>query len=272
MKFWLILQNGPQKNTDFRKLLGYQFSLRSLLTLVILISANIAVANCPKPFISSAANNFGVVVCSSPSVTIAHQLHAEKVLHKLLDYNNDMIPDNEKVLNQMISNQSIFLVLKQEEELVHYESRSGDHFNFAVVYQEEMVLDDAEQFDATIEEALHLITAEGYSKVYPEFFGEFKGSQISVFLDEARGGYFASVPRKYPAKAYFTYYDKTCDYGCQITEFLYWSISTLRGQQKFNWRDYEIENEWRPETSDKLQTIAPKLVKFLSREEFSIYK
>jgi len=232
--------------------------------------ANVAFPNCPTPFISSTSNTFGVVICSSPSIASRNHLHAEKVLHNLLDYNDDLIPDNKKVLTEMLSNQAVFLVLTQEEELEFYENRSGDHFGLTVVYEEEMVLNGAEEFDATIEEALHLVTAEGYSKAYPNSFGEFKGSVISTFLDVARGRYFKDVPNKYPSGAYFTYYDSTCDYGCQVTEFLYWAITTLRGQQRFDWRDSEIEKEWRPENIVKLKKVAPDLVKFLSKEEFAI--
>ena len=244
--------------------------MRSVLTFLMCAASNVAFSICPAPFISSTSNTFGISICSLSSIPLRYHSHAENVLHDLLDYNNDLVPDNKKVLTEMLSNQAVFLVLSEEEELELYERKSGNHSNFTLVYTEEMVLNDVPQFDATIEEALHLVTAEGYSKAYPGFFGEFQGSKISTFLDIARGGYFSEVPKRYPVEAYFTYYDRTCDYGCQITEFLYWAITTLRGQQKHNWRDYEIEEEWRPETREKLLKLDRSLVEFLSKKEFSI--
>ena len=243
-----------------------------LLFFVILVPlANVVSANCPAPFKTSSANTFGVVICSSPHISTRHALHAQKILRNLIDYNGDFVPDNKKVLKKLLSNNAVFLVLSHGQELSLYEESLMEHPSFTVVYEEEMVLDEVTEFDATIEEALHLITAEGYGKVYPAELGEFNGSSISTFLDDARGGYFKNVPNRYPSKAYFTYYDNTCDYGCQITEFLYWTISTLRGQQRFDWRDSEIEEEWRPETREKLQDIAPELVEFLSKKEFAIF-
>ncbi len=240
------------------------------LIFVMVAIANMALSNCPTSFNSNAENTFGVVVCSSPSISSKYHLHAEMVLRKLLDYDNDSRPDNKKVLKEMLANRATFLILRDEDELDLYENTLEKYFSFTVVYKDEMVLDQALEFDASIEEGLHLVTAEGYSKAYPESFGEFKGSAIAAFLDVARGGYFEDVPIEYPSEAYFTYYDETCDYACQITEFLYWAITTLRGQQRYNWRDSEIEQEWRPESSAKLKKIAPSLVKFLSKSEFSI--
>ena len=254
----------------FSLLFNKQVLVRSGLIFLMCAASNVAFSICPTPFISSTSNTFGVSICSSPSVPSRYHSHAENVLHNLLDYNDDLVPDNKKVLTEMLSNQAVFLVLSEEEQLELYERKSGDHFNFTVVYTEEMALNDVSQFDATIEEALHLVTAEGYSKAYPDFFGEFQGSKISTFLDIARGGNFSKVPKKYPSKAYFTYYDRTCDYGCQITEFLYWAITTLRGQQKHYWRDSEIEEEWMPETTEKLLKLDPDLVEFLSKKEFAI--
>ena len=245
--------------------------LKLLFVLMLFPMANAVFANCPDPFKPSSANTFGVVICSSPNITTRHVLHAQEILRNLIDYNGDLVPDNKNVLEQLLSNNAVFLVLTQEQELNLYEGSSREHSRFTVVYEEEMVLDEVAEFDATIEEALHLITAEGYAKAYPEELGEFSGSNISIFLNDARGGYFKDVPKRYPSEAYFTYYDKTCDYGCQITEFLYWTISTLRGQQRFDWRDSEIEEEWRPETPKKLQDIAPELVEFLSKKEFAIF-
>ena len=69
------------------------------------------------------------------------------------------------------------------------------------------------RFDATLEEVLHLITHAGYAHVYPEVFGEKPGTQIAKAMDQARGGHFRRVPRSYPAGAWYTYDDRSCDYG-----------------------------------------------------------
>ena len=52
-------------------------------------------------------------------------------------------------------------------------------------------------------------------------------------MDEARGGHFEEVPEKYPDEAWYTYYDETCDYECQITEYIFWALTSILGGQDF---------------------------------------
>ena len=107
------------------------------------------------------------------------------------------------------------------------------------------MITDLSEFDPTLEEALHLVTQFGYAEEYPDSFGEFENSEIAILMDIARGGHFKKLPSKYPKKAFYTYYDQTCDYSCQVTEFTYWAITSLRNQQSTNNRFDEIQNEWR---------------------------
>ena len=103
---------------------------------------------------------------------------------------------------------------------------------------------------AYLEEILHLVTQVGYANAYPDVFGEFKGSSISKAMDVARGGYFESVPQIYPESSWYHYYDKSCDYACMITEYFYWSLTSLLGAQ-INRFD-EIAEEWELNTPNKM--------------------
>ena len=37
---------------------------------------------------------------------------------------------------------------------------------------------------------------------------------------------------KYPKGAWFTYADRTCDYGCQAVEYLWWGYAAYTGRDK----------------------------------------
>ena len=87
-------------------------------------------------------------------------------------------------------------------------------------------------------------------------------------MDEARGGYFEKAQTRYPSGAYFTYEDVTCTYSCQITEFTYWAITSLRGQQAD--RGKEISDEWRLNTTEKIRSKSPKHEKILTKDEKKI--
>ena len=115
---------------------------------------------------------------------------------------------------------------------------------------------------------LHSITQFGYAGAYPEVFGERPGTAIAKVMDEARGGHFRSVPDRYPDGGWYTYDDRTCDYGCQITEYVYWGLTSLLGGQDFAGRRENIDNEWRLNTPAKLKAGDPGLYRLLTDPKY----
>ena len=108
------------------------------------------------------------------------------------------------------------------------------------------------EFDASLEEVLHIINNAGHSAAYPDAFGQNIGSDLANAMDIARGGQFITIPNPYPGNAWYSYYDQTCDYAsCQTIEYLYWAITSILGAQE-NRLD-EIDNEWRLNTRQKVK-------------------
>ena len=122
----------------------------------------------------------------------------------------------------------------------------------------------ADAFDATLEEVFHLITNHGYANAYPEVFGTKPGTKLADCLDAARGGRFEDVPRRYPRDAWFSYDDDTCEYECQITEYIYWAMTSMLGAQKPRWRQREIADEWKLPTRELVKERDPAVFKLLS--------
>ena len=88
------------------------------------------------------------------------------------------------------------------------------------------------RFDASIEEVWHLVTHVGYANAYPDIFGEREGTKVANAMDIARGGRFTTIPNYYPNNAWYTYNDKTCDYNCMVTEYVYWAMTSILGTQE----------------------------------------
>ena len=88
-------------------------------------------------------------------------------------------------------------------------------------------------------------------------------------MDIARSGHFRQVPRAYPQKAWYTYDDETCDYGCQITEYMYWALTSILGAQEFPGRAEEIDEEWRLNTPELLQARDSRIYKLLTDSQYS---
>ena len=93
---------------------------------------------------------------------------------------------------------------------------------------------------------------------------------IAAAMDAARGGRFESIPDPYPAGAWYTYDDETCDYACMVTEYHYWALSSLLGAQAN--RRSEIEHEWRLNTADELRATDSAVHELLTAPEYAFPK
>jgi hypothetical protein len=106
--------------------------------------------------------------------------------------------------------------------------------------------------------------------VYPKIFGERPGTELAKCLDRARGGHFRRVPRRYPKGAWFTCDDRTCDYGCQCTEYLYWAITSTLGAQKAKHRREEVSREWRLYNKQLVRTRDPHIFKLITNPKYRL--
>jgi len=215
-------------------------------------------------------NVFGVMVYATSKVSDAELLHCANILAQYLDNDEDGYIDNQLVLDKMLENNSCMVLFAKEKSSKkrRFYNSEGDFYEQSVgqdLYGEETHpgWNKTNPFDATLEEVLHLISSTGYSKAYPDIFGEQKGSAIANAMDLARGGQFTSIPNQYPAGAWYTYNDKTCEYDCQVTEYFYWALTSLLGAQDYNGRLDEIANEWIANTSALIQFMDPDIYSLL---------
>ena len=214
---------------------------------------------------------FGIRVLGTENVEQERFNHAVNVLKQYLDNNQNGKPDSKKLVRKLKRNNAAMTLFENEAELENF-LESHEHqidnaqLNFQDLYNDEIITasDNSTQFDATLEEVFHLICDYGYSQINPKTFGYSKDSIIGQLMTEARGGHFRKTPNKYPKTAYYTYEDKHCDYECQITEYLYWGVTSMLGGQDSPGRYNEIKEEWRLNTPEKINARAPELYELLS--------
>lgn len=213
---------------------------------------------------------FGVAVRATAGVADDRILHAAQVLAEYLDNDEDGNPDNPAVVEQMTARGATLVVVVDEEEL---ESIAG-LVEFTDAWQDlrvdEMFPDGRAEgrFDATLEEVLHLVTHVGYANEYPTLFGEVVGSLLADAMDVARGGRFLSVPEQYPEEAWYTYYDQTCDYACQVTEYIYWALTSVLGGQDYPGRLEEIRDEWRLNTHELVREADTRVYSLITDPQY----
>lgn len=197
---------------------------------------------------------FGIDIYAVSTVEDAKLLHAANVMAQYLDNDEDGTVDDQLVLDKMLENKAYMVMWKNENDL-NIDPPSGregqdlgndeTHLNFVANGK-------MGEFDATLEEVLHLINNAGHSYAYPSAFGQNEGSELANAMDIARGGQFMTVPNQYPANAWYTYDDQNCDYAsCQTIEYLYWALTSMLGAQEN--RLIEIDDEWILNTRQKVE-------------------
>ena len=213
---------------------------------------------------------FGVHVYATAGVADEKMLHAANMLAEYLDNDEDGVPDNQLVVDALVRHNTSLVMAKDEEEMHSLDRSALPPGETQGLWDEETIPGGAERgvFDAALEEIIHPITYVGYGTAYPEVFGTVPGSEVGKIMDEARGGHFEEVPDKYPDNAWYTYYDETCDYECQITEYIYWVLTSILGGQDFPGRLEQIQEEWRYNTREKVEEGDPKIYALLTDPQY----
>lgn len=213
---------------------------------------------------------FGIPIIATDGVADSKLLHAASVLAEYLDNDQDGTADDLNVLKALVDNHSfIFMIVGEFEEYTEMPSDVfEDNFYYGFnLYAGEVHLQGSSRnsgFDATLEEVLHLVTHAGYSTAYPKQFGVTPNSDIANAMDKARGGRFMSTPSRYPANAWYTYDDDECEYECMVTEYFYWSLTSLLGAQSYGGRASEISREWKLSSANKLKSKDKQIFQLLS--------
>ncbi len=223
---------------------------------------------------SKSVSVFGVMIRATAATPNEAILHAAQVLAEYLDNDEDGTPDNPAIVEAMVSGGATLIMARNEAELrssanseiSDWAEDAGDTDSWQGLWGSEVFPNGRAEgrFDATLEEVLHLITHVGYARAYPAIFGEEAGSALAGAMDVARGGRFLTVPARYPDKAWYTYDDSTCDYACQVTEYLYWALTSVLGAQDYPGRIEEIRHEWRLNTRALVRATDARVYELIS--------
>jgi len=211
---------------------------------------------------------FGVHVYATAAAPDDKVLHAANVLAEYLDSDEDGIPDNQKIVDAMIRVNATLVVGKNSRDL-----RAHDRpwHNSQGVYTDEIFpLGQDGRYDGALEEVLHLITDNGWYGAYPSVFGRVPGTEVAKASEAARGGRFEEVPDKYPEGAWHTYYSESCDYDCQISEYIHWGLTSILGGHERYWKELGGKDQWDLRTKEKVQSGDPTLYALLTDPQYKL--
>ena len=221
---------------------------------------------------------FGINILATSEVSDEKILHAANITAELIDNNEDGKPDNTCV-TAMLNELSTYVSMYNQEDGNSVEinpdpldEAGADKYSGLGAYETVDNYADGENHDASIEEIFHLITQQGYSNVYPGIFGESNTSTSSLAkaMDVARGGEQRCSEEECKwtynntscpiwsdtvdaGDAWYFYADESADYATQMTEYIYWSVSSNFGMHDSSVGHKKAKSEWCPNTKEKLK-------------------
>ena len=221
---------------------------------------------------------FGINILATSEVPDQKLLHAANITAELIDNNEDGKQDNACV-TAMLNELSTYVSMYNQEDGNSVEINpdpldevGADKYTGLGAYETVDNYADGESHDASIEEIFHLITQQGYSNVYPRIFGESNTSvsTLAKAMDVARGGEQRCAEETCEwtynntscpllsdlveaGDAWYFYADETADYATQMTEYIYWSVSSNFGLHDSSAGHKKAKSEWCPNTKEKLK-------------------
>lgn len=213
---------------------------------------------------------FGLHVYGTASAPDDKVLHTASILAEYLDSDEDGVPDNQKIVDAMVSKNATMVAAKNMDELRRL---GGVPFpNWQNVWVDNIGPQRKEEdlYDQALEEILHLITDYGWAGAYPSVFGRWRGTEIAKASEAARGGYFEEVPEKYPEGAWHTYYDESCRYECHMSEYLHWGLTSILGAHERYWKKLGGKDQWDLRTKEKVESGDPTLYALLTNPRYKL--
>ena len=207
---------------------------------------------------------FGMYVIAPDSAPRNYVIHTANVLAQYIDNDEDGIPDDPAVLKYLVNENFVVPVWTEGDRKAFRRTRCSRKFNFAasMYYDHDQWaiagnlagIEKTGKWDTNLEEVWHIVT-KGWRETYPKAFGDQKPSLLTDAMDIARGGYFKELPAQYPDKAWYRYYDQTCDYYCQAHEYIYWALMANIGalDPKLTNKCERSSHEWHICTASELR-------------------
>jgi hypothetical protein len=180
----------------------------------------------------------GLHVLAKSNVSNSRVLHCANILAQWIDNDEDGVPDNPAVHQNLVDGYASMLMWWNENQAEgdydQIPDSTWDNFYLQDLFGFEVNMNYPynQEFDPSLEETLHLVSFGGYAPVYPNVWGEDPGTQMTNTMDDVIAG------------GWYHYDDPTCDYQCKATEYFYWSLTSLLGAQNYPWRIAEIADEW----------------------------
>jgi len=225
---------------------------------------------------------FGIWIISTKSAPENYVLHTANILAEFIDNDLDGIADDANVLKHLVENNYVVPVWTSSIREEFWKQSQGTYCEDNIGMAASMYFDEDQWalggiketgiWDTNLEEVWHVISY-GWYQSYPQSFGnQDDTSRLREAMDMARGGEFYEIPNKYPEDAWYKYYDATCDYNCQVSEYFYWALMSNIGalEPALTNKCERSKHEWNICTKSDLQKIDKSVYDLMNDPDFQL--
>jgi len=177
---------------------------------------------CPGSIFTQAARVFGVLlVCATDGVPAVKLEHAARVAGAWLDNDLDGRADEPRLIARLRTAGAIVVMSHEGFPDGILENALADEDPDQFVFQDLAAVETmpASGRDATQEEIHHIIVNAGWSRLFPNTFGDQTDSRSTM----------VRLWQKAEAGGHYSYNDETCDAACKSVEFHYLAAAAYLG-------------------------------------------
>jgi hypothetical protein len=249
-----------------------KFLTKIWIVLLVSVCVNCSSNNTTTNPFTKQVEVFGIHIYATSTTGDDKILHAANVMAQYLDNDEDGIPDNQKIVDAMVSKNAAITMGRTSQDLSSADKDALPPGPKQDLWDTETFPNGSTRgkYDASLEEVLHLITNYGWEGAYPSAFGRKRGTDAAKSSELARGGYFEDVPEKYPDEAWHTYYDETCHYRCQIGEYLHWAFTSILGGQDYPGTFERGKDQWDLRTNEQVRLGDPAVYALLTNPKYKL--
>ena len=217
---------------------------------------------------------YGIPVIRTALASREALVHTANLLAGYLDNDYDGVVDDATMYAEFINgDKGIVVYANSADETVINAALGSWKSRTTSVYEDEMNNFQGDSVggnrDQTLERILrYFIVKQGYTVAYSDTLGTERSTDLTIAMDNARGGFQAGGLESYNYPPFAWYTDPTgLTYENLIYEYLYLALSTYAGSN--TWRDADIQNLWKPASPADLLLADGIIVGIIESDDYS---
>ena len=218
---------------------------------------------------------YGIPVMRTALASRAAMIHAANLLAGYLDNDYDGVVDDATMYAEFINgDKGLVVYANSADETVINAALGSWKARTTSVFEDEMNDFQGDSVDGNRDQTLerilrYFLVKQGYTVAYSDTLGTDRPTDLTVAMDNARGGFQAGGLPSYNYPPFAWYTDPTgLSYEDLVYEYFYLALSTYAGSN--TWRDADIEDLWTPASPIDLRLADGIVIGIIESDDYNL--